>query len=215
MADPPRKPVGPLSYQVPISEPGTGRPTPEFMRKWVEQAGYNIDVAQLMAWVEALRAKAIIAGDGLTGGGVLGDPGDITIALDPAQPWHPQGYVDGALDSGYTIFKLVTKTGYGFIEDAPGSRFRLQVAPTNDATFPIKHNGVQIGQVLYPAASLIGVLSLNAVVFSDYDTFEFFAPTVQDATLAGPSFLFVGYRPIVSAPVLAGYGVEYGMFYGA
>lgn len=196
MADPDRLPVGPLNYQVPIAEPQTGRPTPEFMRKWAEQAGFNGDIKQLTEWLLELRAKVIIAGSGLDGGGVLGDPGDITIELDPAQPWHPQGYIDGKPDAGMVVFKLLMKTGYAVPNDLAGSLFESSAAATASSVFSVRHNGVSIGNVTFGAGSNVGVATVAGFTAADYDTFEFIAPLVQDATLSGVSFLFIGTRPV-------------------
>lgn len=210
--------VGPLNHQIPIVDPKTGHPTPEFMRKWVEQNGFNGDVAglkaaivALQAAVTALDAKEIIAGAGLEGGGILGDPGNITLSLNEDQPWHPQGYVDGKPDAAMVIFKLVTKVSYGLDAGAPGSLFLLQTAPTTTAVFDVRKTGVSIGNVTFAAGSVYGVPTIAATAFGTYDTFEFHAPAVQDATLAGLSFLFIGKRPLTPTP---GYGLGYGEFYG-
>ena len=184
-----RLPVGPLNHGVPISEPKTGLPTPEFMRKWVEQRAFNGDIS-------ALLALQILAGGGLVGGGTLGDFDDITLALNPAQPWQPQGFVDGKPDAGLDIFKLATKAGYAIPLDLTGSLFQSKVAATADAVFLLRKSGVDIGTVTFAAASASGVAAVPATTFVEGDTFEFIAPAVQDATLADVSFLFLGTRPI-------------------
>lgn len=214
-----KRPVGPINWNVAIVDPATGKPTPEFIRKWALQAGFNGDITDLIARVEALEtavdtinATSVIAGTGLVGGGAIGD-GDITISMDPLQPWQPQGYVDGRPDSAFVIFRLVTKTGYGFEEDAPGSLFKVQTPPALTSTFPIRRNGSDIGTVVFPMGSQHGTLTLSAVTFDDYDTFEFFAPTAQDTTLADVSFLFLGYRDITVLPS-SGWGYDWGNNWG-
>lgn len=184
-----RLPVGPLNHAVPIAEPKTGLPTPEFMRKWNEQKGFNGDI-------NGLLLLELLAGAGLIGGGTLGDFINITFALDPAQPWQPQGFVDGKPDAAQDIFKLATKAGYAIPLDLDGSLFQAKVAAAADAEFTLRKSGVDIGTVTFAAASLTGVAVVPATTFVEGDTFEFIAPAVQDATLADVSFLFLGTRPI-------------------
>lgn len=71
--------VGPLNHGVPITDPKTGYPTPEFIRKWAQQNGFNGDISALAAAVAALQARLIIAGPGLAGGGPLS--ADVTLQL--------------------------------------------------------------------------------------------------------------------------------------
>lgn len=191
MAAATKTPVGPLNHQIAISDPKTGWPTPEFMRKWQEQRGFNNDVSGLLK-------ISFLAGTGLVGGGLLGDLNDITFSLNPAQPWQPQGFVDGKPDANMDIFKLATKDGYAIPENLAGSLFQSKVAATADATFILRKSGVGIGTILFAAASLTGAATVPATTFAEGDTFEFLAPAGQDATLADVSFLFLGTRPITA-----------------
>jgi hypothetical protein len=215
----PRPGTGPFVHNAPIVDPKTGFPTAEFLRKWAAQTGFNGDIQALIDAVAALEVAvgvindtSVLAGDGLTGGGKIGD-GDITLALDPIQPWEPQGYVDGRPDAGLVIFRLVTKLGYGFLENAPGSRFKVQTPATGTVTLPIRNSGVDIGTVTFAMGSSNGTLTLDATAFAEYDTFEFFAPSPQDATMAGVSFLFLGYRDISNVHG-SGWGYDWGNNWG-
>lgn len=95
--------AGPFNWNIPIVDPATGRPTPEFLRKWSEQTNWNGSIAELAAAVEALRLVQIIAGAGLDGGGVLGDGGPITLELDA-------NTLARLLPAGGVLGQVLTKT---------------------------------------------------------------------------------------------------------
>lgn len=67
--------VDPLPYQVKIVDPKTGLPTQFFMRVW--DASFNTTNE-----TGGLLSVQLIAGAGLSGGGLLGDLQDITFSLD-------------------------------------------------------------------------------------------------------------------------------------
>lgn len=67
-----------LDFNQPIVNPD-GTPTEYFMRL-LQNRGVGQET--LEEQVDALIAKQIIAGDGLDGGGTLGDPGNITLTAD-------------------------------------------------------------------------------------------------------------------------------------
>lgn len=69
--------VDPLGWNVKIAN-ADGTPTPEFMRKFNGQAQLNLDLIE----VTGLLDVALIAGVGLSGGGVLGDLVNITFDLE-------------------------------------------------------------------------------------------------------------------------------------
>ena len=70
-----RKNFDPLVWNARIVDPNTGFPTPEFLRQFNVSREFNQDV-------EALYGIELIAGVGLSGGGVLGDLDDITFDLE-------------------------------------------------------------------------------------------------------------------------------------
>lgn len=86
--------IAPLSTAQPIVD-NEGRPTPFFIRQWLEARNITVTVGDveislselqetvsgLDENVQLLLAREIIAGTGLSGGGVLGDD-DVTLALD-------------------------------------------------------------------------------------------------------------------------------------
>lgn len=77
----------PLLAEEPIVDPATGKPTFYFLRMLLESGlftdGIDTDLTDIEAQIEALLNTEIVAGAGLTGGGVLSD-GTITISeIDP------------------------------------------------------------------------------------------------------------------------------------
>lgn len=64
-----------LQWNAPIVNPDTGFPTEWFMRQFNVQRENAVELS-------ALFKIELVAGDGLTGGGVLGDLSDITFTLD-------------------------------------------------------------------------------------------------------------------------------------
>lgn len=87
------RPIDPLNIHVPIVDEH-GRPTPQFIRQWIQARTINITTDDLtiavddlntliqtaQALITALQAIQIIAGTGLTGGGDLTT--DRTLAVD-------------------------------------------------------------------------------------------------------------------------------------
>lgn len=101
------RPTDPLQHNVPIVD-AQGRPTPEFLRQWMQARKINLttdditvdvddlekrvetletkaaqlrtDVDALQLEVDALEARRIIAGTGLTGGGDLTADRTLTLA---------------------------------------------------------------------------------------------------------------------------------------
>lgn len=67
-----------MTWNVKIVDPATGFPTPEFLRKFNGQRNLNEGLAQVIGLLDV----NILAGTGLTGGGLLGDLTDITLTLD-------------------------------------------------------------------------------------------------------------------------------------
>ena len=72
--------VDPLTRNVVIVDP-RGFPTPEFLRQWENQKNVNITVNSVSVSLTALLAEQLIAGTGLTGGGILGNLVNITFNL--------------------------------------------------------------------------------------------------------------------------------------
>jgi trimeric autotransporter adhesin len=87
---PPRSRIPPLNLNNPIVDPETGTPTPQFMRLWQQLFGNETGTAQeaqtaltdadaALAAAQALEARQIATGFGLSGGGDLS--ADRTLAL--------------------------------------------------------------------------------------------------------------------------------------
>lgn len=70
----------PLAWNLKIITPD-GFPTPEFMRQWENQKNVNITIDGVTFSLTALLAVQIIAGTGLSGGGLLGALSNIVLAL--------------------------------------------------------------------------------------------------------------------------------------
>jgi hypothetical protein len=90
MALPPRQRVTPLNWQTPMVDPATGYPTPQFIRLWQQLFGNEegtsaeastalTDAEAALAAAEALEARNINTGFGLSGGGNL--TADRTLSL--------------------------------------------------------------------------------------------------------------------------------------
>jgi hypothetical protein len=90
MALPPRQRVTPLNWQTPMVDPATGYPTPLFIRLWQQLFGNEegtsadattalTDAEAALAATEALEARQIATGFGLSGGGNL--TADRTLSL--------------------------------------------------------------------------------------------------------------------------------------
>lgn len=73
--------IGPLTWNVPIVDPATGVPTPDFGRKW-QRSNSNGDVTRGELAAKVDKTTRINAGVGLTGGGDLS--ADRTLALEPS-----------------------------------------------------------------------------------------------------------------------------------
>lgn len=92
------RPIDPLNHNVPIVD-AQGRPTPQFIRQWVQARTVNLTVDDLtitvdelrslieaaQALIDALEARQVIAGAGLAGGGPLS--ADVTLSV--ATPYVP------------------------------------------------------------------------------------------------------------------------------
>lgn len=167
--------VDPLQQKVPIVDPQTGSPTPFFMRVWnnnlastnassEEVAAALAQITEIVSQVEGLEdvlnllAVELIAGTGLTGGGVLGD--FVNITFDLADTTVTAGNYGGAASGGSVSVPYFTVDDQGRLTAADDQTLDLfydvvlfvQGKPTN-AELVLR---MEVGRAFTLPASLTG-----------------------------------------------------------
>ena len=79
--------ISPLDWSVPIVDPRTGLPSPQFIRLWQEMFG-NTESNNEGLDGKVDKTTEVIAGSGLDGGGALSN--DVTLSLEELAP-DPSG----------------------------------------------------------------------------------------------------------------------------
>lgn len=89
MATPTNDPPDPLRFNVSIVSTKDGTPTPEFLRQWNRQRAVNVTVDDVTVDLTALEDDVtdiqdvdVVAGVGLSGGGNISGPADVTVDLE-------------------------------------------------------------------------------------------------------------------------------------
>lgn len=121
-------PVNPLTWNVAIVDPSTGFPTPEFQRKWQQQAGANSSIPSItipakMVMANLLAQKSDAVGVSLTAllDVLLGNtPG--SVILRGASAWTPST-ITAAIDAtlGNTPSGLLVRGASAWSVLAPGA----------------------------------------------------------------------------------------------
>lgn len=129
------------------------------------------------------------------------DMGTLGTDLETAKLWAPSVSLAGPADggrlpnNGEEMFVIEPTVAVRLPLGLVGSEGACAVAPTADAVFTLKHNGVTIGTATFAAGTLTPVFSFAASVdFAPTDRFSLIAPSPQDATLADFWFTFKGSR---------------------
>lgn len=122
--------------------------------------------------------------DGTTGTWV---PADTTFRL--------YGSVDGKPDAGQELFDIEMNGDEVFAAGFPKNLGSCDIAAVADATFLIKKNGATVGNMKILAGTTVAVWTLaSGLTFVQGDRLSFYAPAVQDGTLSGPRYTFIGKR---------------------
>jgi hypothetical protein len=103
------------------------------------------------------------------------------------------GFATGMPAAGAVLASYLMTGNERFPAALTGNQGAVVTAPTLNAVFPIEVNGVQVGNATVLAGTTAMLWTL-AVGYNSQpgDVLRFLAPNPQDATLAGPSFTFVG-----------------------
>lgn len=105
------------------------------------------------------------------------------------------GSIDGRPDANEELFDIEMAGDESFSSGFPSNLGSCDVAPTGSVTFPILKNGVSVGTMNIAAAATTATWTLaSGLTFVAGDRFSMRAPLVQDATLSGPRYTFIGRR---------------------
>ncbi len=100
---------------------------------------------------------------------------------------------NGKSVSDEVIFRMTMVTPVQFPTNFASSRGDAETAPTADAVYNIKKNGVTFGTVVFPAGIAIPVFYCTATTFAAGDKLTVHAPNPADATLADVSLTLIAY----------------------
>ncbi len=97
--------------------------------------------------------------------------------------------------AGEVVMRMITTTEVEFQIDLAGSQAKCDTAPTSDATWSIKKNGVEFATCTFLASQTTGsFIAASATTFSAGDILTVVAPNPQDATLSSVYMTLTAYR---------------------
>lgn len=112
-----------------------------------------------------------------------------------AVPFDIVLYLPGNPEAAERLLKLEVARAFAIPENLAGSRGHADAAATAAAVLSLRHNGTAVGTITFAAGSQDAAFALaGGLALLPGHRLELDAPAVQDATLAGLAFTFLGYR---------------------
>lgn len=154
----------PLVWNSPIVYPDTGFPTPEFLRQFNGQRTLNEGLVDVIGLLDL----NLIAGVGLSGGGLLGDLNDITFNLEDTTV-TPATYGDSTHVAQFTVDQQGRITSASAVAISGGSG-GSSVSSWNDPaavglTKPVAANFTVVNSTLIAGAATVSNLASRGIKF--------------------------------------------------